>query len=204
MCEAENDAKASEDKVHGVTIQHAGTRHNVMRNITVYLRVHGCSAADCRDELKRWITTQDTSLFGSSPEEIDKDIEELIRWAYSDSFVIRQRSAPNQATVYMCQMEEILKRESRSERRLLFLLSMRGQMLQPRISTKDAAKVTGISQTTVKKMLRRMLDAHVISCTPSMKFCLQDGTFSATSRGYTVALPAGNQDELHLQLTMKE
>lgn len=140
----------------------------------------------------------------SSPKEISRDIDDLIRWAYSDRFVLQHKGTPNQTRIYASQMDEVLKQKNRSERRILFLLMMRGRMLQPRISTRDIAKATGLSQVTVKKMLRRMIDANVIACTPETRFVLPDGSYSAMSRGYTVPHPAGSQYELHLQLTMKE
>ena len=135
----------------GTLIVQPGTRHNMMRNIVVFMRTHGKNEDECREELQRWLTAQDQSLIGSTPEEISKDVDELIKWAYSDQFVAKHSKNLNHASICTTQMKEVLKQKSRSCRCLLFLLLLRGKMLQPRISTKDAAKVIGVSQTTVKK-----------------------------------------------------
>lgn len=105
------------NQIYGTRLTEKGTRHNVMRNIVVYLRTHGVEEDACREELHRWLDAQDPSLIGSSPEEIQTDIELLVSWAYSPEFITKKAQSIDQTTICASQMKEVLRQSNRSSRR---------------------------------------------------------------------------------------
>jgi hypothetical protein len=77
---------SSESRRLGTKLVQEGTRHNIMRNIAVYERVHGSSEEICRKRLEEWYAEQDRSLIRSTIGQVYQDIDELIAWTYSDRF----------------------------------------------------------------------------------------------------------------------
>ena len=188
----------------GTTLEQEGMRHNMMRNIAVFKRTHGASREECESALQEWIQAQDPQHYKSTQSEICRDIDELIAWVYSDRFV-HQKAASTDSTVLRTSMlESLLSQNTRTARRLYFLLLARCRMQQSRISLKDAGKVIGASIPTVAKAIRALTDGEYVEVIDGKRLSLGNGAFSAESRSYIVPHTGGSRDELCISITMRE
>ncbi len=197
-------ASSPETRNLGTTLEEEGTRHNMMRNIAVYNRTHGASREECEKILAEWILEQNPLLYHSSHREVQRDIDELIAWVYSDRFVVQKASTINSTVIRTSMMKSVLEQGNRTARRLCFLLLARCRLQQPRISEKDAGRAIGVSPTTVCKAIRHLAAKEDIRITEGKRFKLPDGTFSSESRSYYVPHSSGYKDELCVTITMRE
>ena len=101
-------------------------------------------------------------------------------------------------------MKGVLEQNSRTARRLYFLLLARCRMQQPRISLKDAGKAIGVSAPSVRKAIRILAANGHILIDDGRRLKLEDGTFSAESRSYRVPHSDGHREELSITITMRE
>lgn len=188
----------------GTTLEQEGTRHNMMRNIVVYQRRHGASREECERVLEDWLQAQDASLYRSSVTELQRDMDELIAWAYSDRFSLQKVQSVDSTVLHTSMLQSVLAQSNRIARRLCFLLLVRGRMNQSRISEKDAGKAIGASVQSVSKAIRRLSESGDIQITEGKRFTLSDGIFSSESRRYVVPHAAGYRNELSITITMRE
>lgn len=109
---------AAEARNLGTVLEREGTRHNMMRNMAIFMRTHGKDIDECRDELKRWIEAQNPNLYKSSLEEVEEDIENILNWVFSERFTLQfSRKPSDQTTICASQMKEVLRQSNRSSRR---------------------------------------------------------------------------------------
>lgn len=93
---------------------------------------------------------------------------------------------------------------TRTSRRLYFLLLVRCRMQEFRISLKDAGKAIGASVPSVAKAIRTLVDGAYIEVNEGKRLRLSDGLYSAESRSYTVPHSIGNRKEQFIIITMRE
>lgn len=201
---SERGHSSPETRNLGTTLEQEGTRHNMMRNIAVFKRTHGTSREDCESALEEWIQAQDPLYYKSSQGEIRRDINELIAWVYSDRFILQKPMSSDSTVLRTSMLKGVLEQNSRTARRLYFLLLARCRMQQPRISLKDAGKAIGVSAPSVGKAIRVLAANGHILIDDGRRLKLEDGTFSAESRSYRVPHSDGHREELSITITMRE
>ncbi|MBP3647582.1 MAG: hypothetical protein J6K55_14285 [Clostridia bacterium] len=146
----------------GTELREEGTRHNMMRNIVVFQRQQGSSKQECQQILRQWYEQQNHSFVRSMPEDVARDMEDLIKWAYSDSFLVRGQNNSESVTINSAHIEVVLRETAKNRRRMLFLLMVRSKMGRRKISAKDAGKVIGVSQNTACKLIKKLVDNNAI------------------------------------------
>lgn len=201
---SERGHSSPETRNLGTTLEQEGTRHNMMRNIAVFKRTHGTSREDCESALEEWIQAQDPLYYKSSQGEIRRDIDELIAWVYSERFILQKPASSDSTVLRTSMLKGVLEQNSRTARRLYFLLLARCRMQQPRISLKDAGKAIGVSAPSVRKAIRILAANGHILIDDGRRLKLEDGTFSAESRSYRVPHSDGHREELSITITMRE
>ena len=203
--EAHSDITDEGNSSGNIALACTGTRHDTMQRIAVYQRIQGTDREECRQILERWYAAQDPNTISSTPEEVRKDIDELLDWVFSERFKLpRKLSQKNAAFLSARQMYSILERSSRSERRIYFLLTLRYRMGQIRLSTASIGGVIGVSQTTVKHAINKLVQAGVISMVQGKRMNLGDGEYSCESNGYIVHSKWPYPDERQTEISMKE
>lgn len=70
----------------GMKICAPGTRHNMLRNMAVYQRIHGVCPEECEKTLIQWYDCQDHDLVKTDYEGAILDIRKIVRWVYSERF----------------------------------------------------------------------------------------------------------------------
>lgn len=188
----------------GILLTEEGTRHNTMRNIAVYQRTHDVGMDDCRKILEDWYACQNPELIHSSPDYVQKDIEDIVSWVYSDRFRPPSSEKRNVATLSTSQMMIVLNQSPRSARRLTFLLLVRCRMREPQISASDASRIIGVSSKVIYEMLHRLTASGVITCRSGKRVQMEDQSFSAESNSYLVLHHSIQPNELRLDISMRE
>lgn len=188
----------------GMTLTAEGTRHNMMRNIAVYQRCQGKTRDECEQALKEWMAEQDRRFFHSDDEAVRHDLYKLVDWVYSDRFVVPKTKSRNKAEIAASEVEWLLEREGRSVRRILFLLLVRSKMKCTSMSLKDISKATGVSQTVVKRSVKRLLEDGSIESTKGQHMVMSDGSFVSTSNHYTVKCSEHGSIGATISVTMSE
>lgn len=201
---SERGRSSPETRNLGNTLDHEGTRHIMMRNIAVFKRKHGASREECESALQEWIQAQDPQYYKSSQNEILRDIDELIAWVYSERFVLQKAASVDSTVLRTSMLDVLLELNTRTSRRLYFLLLARCRMQEPRISLKDAGKAIGASAPSVAKAIRALAAGEHIEINEGRRLSLGDGLYSAESRSYTVPHSGGNREELFITITMRE
>lgn len=140
-----NEVRINQD----IEIEAEGTRHILMRRLAVFMRMSGQSRKACEDALIRWYERQDQSLIRSDREEVMRDIHDLLEWVFSDRFKLSPPTKRTGISLSGADMELVLSMETRSARRVLFLLLTRSIAGKKAIALSEIAATTGISKKTV-------------------------------------------------------
>ena len=181
-----------------------GTRHDTMQRIAVYQRIQGTGREECRQILERWYAAQDPNTIRSTPEEVRKDMDDLLDWVFSDKFKMPAKpSQKNAALLSVRQMFRILDQNSRSERRIYFLLMLRYRMGQMRLSAESIGKTVGVCKTTVNHVIKKLTQAKIITMVPGERLSLGDGKFYCESNGYIVPCKGAYPEECQTEISMK-
>ena len=188
----------------GDVLQEEGTRHNIARNIAVYLRAQGKAKEECLAALMDWYAVQDQTNIRTEHDAAIRDIVELVDWAFSDRFCLPRKSNQDRTLIGTTQMNLVLSQKSRTRRRICFLLLARCRMGRKSISCQDAAKTIGASANAVHRALKNLRESGVIECAYGKRLLLPDGGYSAESSSYTVPHATGRKDELWTEITMRE
>lgn len=188
----------------GTAVQEEGTRHNMARNIAVFLRALGKSKEECLTALKDWYEAQEPGLMRTERDEAIRDIIELVEWTFSEKFDPPRNRDPDRTRICSTQMNLVLSQKSRTMRKVIFLLLVRYRIGRSSISCKDAAKTIGVSANAVNRALRRLQDSGSIVCACGKRMRLPDGSFYSESSRYTVPHAEGSKDESRIEITMRE
>lgn len=192
------DEKALEQNAPG--LQAEGMRHIQMRSIAVYLRQNGADANRIRKALVAWYEEQDAALIRSSRDEVERDINELVEWVFSDGFRLNYRPDPRNVKLYAADMRRVLDMTSRSTRRIFFLLMVRCYAGQPELSLDEIAEATGISRKTVIKMVGRLKERQCIGWKPGVRHKLPDGRFVCEKNRYRIPRKLNAQPAYHIEV----
>lgn len=193
-----DDEEVLEQNMPG--LQTEGMRHVHMRSIAVYLRQNGADAQRIREALVTWYEGQDAALIRSSREEVERDINELVEWVFSDGFRLNYRPDPRKVKLCAADMRRVLDMTSRSSRYIFFLLMVRCYAGQPELSLDEIAAATGISRKTVIKMVGRLKERQSIGWKPGVRHKLPDGRFVCGKNRYRIPRRFNAQPAYHIEV----
>lgn len=188
----------------GTVLREKGTRHNMARNIAVYLRMQGKTREECLTSLREWYEAQDPNLMRSDPSEAIRDVTELVEWTFSERFSLPPKREKDTTLIGSTQMNLVLSQKSRTTRRVLFLLLTRCRMGRPAVSCKDVSKTIGVSLNAVDRAMKRLKESGAIERDCGNRLHLPDGSFYSESSRYTVPHAEGSKDESRINVVMRE
>ena len=188
----------------GTEIVAAGTRHNILRNMAVYQRYQGVCREECESNLLTWYAQQNHELVRTAYQQAEKDIRNIVKWVYSESFVAPHSCAPRHTTLCAAQMRFVMQQPNRTCRRLVFLLLLRCRMLRPRMSMEDMSKVIGVSRVSISKAMKRLSPMGVISFEEGRRMKTEQNGYQAECRRYCVPHEAGRANDERITVTMRE
>lgn len=181
-----------------------GIRHEVMLKIAARNRRNGISREENQNALEEWYSMQPPEMIESTPEEVSRDITNILNWAYSDLFSMKQPERKDSAIVSEGQLEILMNLSSRSARRVCFLLLARTRMNASRISAADISKTTGISVKTVYEVLHKLIRSGIVSVKKGRRVQLPDQSFASESSSYVVPHRASWPHEMRIEITMRD
>ena len=188
----------------GPALTAPGTRHDAMVSIAVYQRSQNATREENQKAMQEWYAQQPQELIGSSPEEVQKDIEGILNWVYSERFSASRPLVKDVASIYANQMDLVLKQWSRSSRRIMFLLLVRTRMGTLHISAADIGKAVGVSINTVYEVTHKLVKAKSISRKQGRRTQLPDMNYAAESCSYIVPHKPGCPYDMKIDITMRE
>lgn len=185
-------------------VQTTGTRHNLMRNIAVHLRLTGKSRASCEEALLQWYEQQDQTLINSSRGEVLTDIQELLDWVFSDRFKLQYSKKAERIRLTATDMKLVTSATSRSTRRVLFLLLVRSIAGQNAISISEIAVATELNRKTAYKAIIKLRDQNLLQYESGSRVLTNEGYYASERNRYKVPHYMGRRNEAHIELNLAD
>lgn len=202
--DADHERFDGDPKKEGAVLEATGTRHNLMRNIAVYMRQTGQSREMIEKAMLSWYERQDSSLIRSNREEVMRDINNLLDWVFSERFVLRPYGPGQPICVSPADMRMVMSVQNPSARRILFLLLVRNMVGQKAISMTDIGRIVGVSRATVAKAIARLKAARLLDSEPEVRIDCGDGSYFCEKTRYSVPRSVVNPNDAVLELSQED
>lgn len=163
-----------------------GTRHNQMRSIAVYLRTHGHDREACRKAMLEWYEEQDPALIRSDRETVLHDMEEMLDWVFSERFELRTSGLRKKVSLSSADARMIASASCRSQKRILFLLTVLCRSGLSAISYVEIAQLIGTSRNAVANSILKLLASGKIQRRIGGHYLTADGHYGTERNQYTV------------------
>lgn len=163
-----------------------GTRHNQMRSIAVYLRAQGHGREACRKAMLEWYEEQDPALIRSDRETVLRDMEEMLDWVFSERFELRTSGLRKQISLSSADARMIASAACRSQKRILFLLTVLCRSGLSAISYIEIAQLIGTSRNAVANSILKLLASGKIQRSIGGHYLTADGHYGTERNQYTV------------------
>lgn len=165
-------------------ITQAGQRHALTRAIAIHNRRVGMTLEESEKDLIAWWNLQDRSITSTPDKEAIADIHDLVRWTFSDNFIIPHRVKKLEITKDM--LRATLSMKSKTEKKFMFLLccycGVYGRM---NMSYERIAKYLNCSAITVRGIVSQLSEEDFIRVVQS-KSTLVDGKYVKKPNTYYV------------------
>ena len=181
-----------------------GTRHNQMRSIAVYLRTQGHSREACRKAMLEWYEAQDPALIRSDRETVLHDMEEMLDWVFSERFELRTSGLRKQISLSSADARMIASAACRSQKRILFLLTVLCRSGLSAISYIEIAQLIGTSRNAVANSILNLLASGKIQRHIGGHYLTADGHYGTERNQYTVPLCKQKRDESTAEFSLGE
>ena len=185
-------------------ITETGTRHNQMRSIAVYLRTHGHDREACRKAMLEWYEAQDPALIRSDRETVLHDMEEMLDWVFSERFELRTSGLRKQISLSSADARMIASAACRSQKRILFLLTVLCRSGLSTISYVEIAQLIGTSRNAVANSILKLLASGKIQRRIGGHYLTSDGHYGTECNQYTVPFCKQKRDESTAEFSLGE
>lgn len=134
-----------------------GQRHEILLKGAVHERYLGSDSATARQHLLAWWNRQDKTLSATCEEEVEKDIDGIVGWVYSDKFHQREVTPPNSITFDAGDMRLILSQPTKTRRKLMFLTIRGSKRYSCMCATQEQlAEVCGVGKIAICNAFKEM------------------------------------------------
>lgn len=166
------------------SITQPGQRHALARAIAIHNRREGMSFEESEADLIHWWNTQDKTITTTPDKEALEDIHELVKWTFSDGFVIPNVVKKLEITKDMIRASLCMK--TKTEKKFMFLLccycSVYGRM---NMGYERIAKYLNCSAITVRGIVSQLSDEGWIKVVSS-KSTFENGQYVRRPNTYYV------------------
>lgn len=148
---------------HYPDIKQSGERNKLMVQIAVHNRYRGLSPAACRDELTHWYRKQDQRLIKESEQSVLADIDQIIKWAYSEKFQLGNKRT-NEIVFTPVDFRILAAQTVQSRRKIMFyiLLCMK-RYGHATVSADQMSELLKISRQGIIKALNNLQEGKWIT-----------------------------------------
>lgn len=181
-----------------------GTRHNQMRSIAVYLRTQGHSREACRKAMLEWYEEQDPALIRSDRETVLRDMEEMLDWVFSERFELRTSGLRKKVSLNCADARMIASAACRSQKRILFLLTVLCRRGLSAISYVEIAQLIGTSRNAVANSILKLLASGKIQRRIGGHYLTADGHYGTERNQYVVPFCKQKRGERTVEFSLKE
>lgn len=181
-----------------------GTRHNQMRSIAVYLRTQGHGREACRKAMLEWYEEQDPALIRSDRETVLHDMEEMLDWVFSERFELRTSGLRKKVSLSSADARMIASAACRSQKRILFLLTMLCRSGLSAISYIEIAQLIGTSRNAVANSILKLLASGKIQRRIGGHYLTADGHYGTECNQYTVPFCKQTRGERTAEFSLGE
>ena len=164
------------------------TRHNVMRSMALYCRSRGAAPDECRSILDEWYKRQDTRMIGSPVEEVRRDVDFIVDWAYRVP-LIQKAPKRNDWMIGVTRREllDAIGQNGKAARKIHFSVAVREKAHRASISIDKMAENLGIHSCTVSTALSKMVKDGTIRSVAGKNIRHPDGNFYRQPTAYYIA-----------------
>ncbi len=181
-----------------------GTRHNQMRSLAVYLRTQGHSREACRKAMLEWYEAQDPALIRSDRETVLRDMEEMLDWVFSERFELRTSGLRKQLSLSSADARMIASAACRSQKRILFLLTVLCRSGLSAISYIEIAQLIRTSRNAVANSILKLLASGKIQRRIGGHYLTADGHYGTECNQYTVPFCKQTRGERTAEFSLRE
>ena len=181
-----------------------GTRHNQMRSLAVYLRTQGHSREACRKAMLEWYEAQDPALIRSDRETVLRDMEEMLDWVFSERFELRTSGLRKQLSLSSADARMIASAACRSQKRILFLLTVLCRSGLSAISYVEIAQLIRTSRNAVANSILKLLASGKIQRRIGGHYLTADGHYGTECNQYTVPFCKQTRGERTAEFSLRE
>ena len=181
-----------------------GTRHNQMRSIAVYLRTQGHGREACRKAMLEWYEEQDPALIRSDRETVLHDMEEMLDWVFSERFELRTSGLRKKVSLSSADARMIASAACRSQKRILFLLTVLCRSGLSAISYIEIAQLIGTSRNAVANSILKLLASGKIQRRIGGHYLTADGHYGTECNQYTVPFCKQKHGERTAEFSLEE
>lgn len=181
-----------------------GTRHNQMRSIAVYLRTQGHGREACRKAMMEWYEEQDPALIHSDRETVLRDMEEMLDWVFSERFELRTSGLRKKVSLSSADARMIASASCRSQKRILFLLTMLCRSGLSAISYVEIAQLIRTSRNAVANSILNLLESGKIQRRIGGHYLTADGHYGTECNQYTVPFCKQTRGERTAEFSLGE
>lgn len=185
-------------------LEQTGARHDLMRNIAVYMRQTGQSRELIEKALLSWYERQDAALIKSTRQEVLRDIDALLEWVFSERFVLLPCSGSKPIRVSAADMRMVMSVQNPSARRILFLLLARDIAERKAITTAEIARTVGVSQTTAAKGITYLKEEHLVKSEPGSRLKRSSGNFFCEATRYSVSWHTRDAGDAGIEFSLED
>jgi len=175
-----------------------GTRNHLMVFIAATQRREGAERDVCTAVLKQWYHDQDHDLIKSTEEEVLKDINRIVNWAYGEKFEVFDTKAPRRNSITAREALYTLLPSTKSMRKLMLVLMYNCLVYGRCTMTYDRlCAITGVGRCTAVQSMQSLEDEGFIKIKHNpIKHV--DGAFVGAANTYVVC-----EDKLRDHMTQR-
>lgn len=166
------------------SITQPGQRHALARAIAIHNRRGGMSLEESEADLIHWWNVQDKSVTTTPDKEALQDIHELVKWTFSDAFIIPNAVKKLEITKDM--LRASLSMKTKTEKKFMFLLccycNVYGRM---NMGYERIAKFLNCSAITVRGIVSQLANEGWIKIVSS-KTTFENGQYTRKPNTYYV------------------
>lgn len=175
-----------------------------MRSIAVYLRTHGHDREACHKAMLEWYEAQDSALIRSDRETVLHDTEEMLDWVFSGRFKLRTFGLRKKTSLSSADARMIASAACRSQKRILFLLTVLCRSGLSTISYVEIAQLIGTSRNAVANSILKLLASGKIQRRIGGHYLTSDGHYGTECNQYAVPFCKQKRDESTAEFSLGE
>ena len=178
-------------------ITQIGTRHSLTVKMATALRGRGLPAEACREILLHWMSLQNPNHYSTPQREVYTDIDRIIKWTYRTPAFHASDEWEVIGSISRGDMQQLMARRWRSERRLYFLLLI-NRLYRKALRQDEMADMLNLAPNGITRLISRLTkDGELVQDHGSVYIVEKVFFYKERSRYDIIRKPLSKEHEAH-------